>query len=181
MVANGEEYDLTQKVFLAETKCRLLQNVMYVDCCKQTLGATPPNLCEINECGKLEPPFTPSVDFVRGFDADYFSGKIKKWRTSNMSNSKLFENPEYEELQLNLNVYLMEQRYADEHECPNCGFKGGLVVSQSDCDKYECLNCGHRGSFDQEIVDRNDVESERLSSYTEEEREEVYDKDCSEW
>ena len=49
----------------------------YVDCCKQTLGATPPNLCEINECGKLEPPFTPSVDFVRGFDADYFSGKIK--------------------------------------------------------------------------------------------------------
>ena len=46
MVANGEEYDLTQKVFLAEKKCRLLQNVMYVDCCKQTLGATPPNLCE---------------------------------------------------------------------------------------------------------------------------------------
>ena len=40
MVANGEEYDLTQKVFLAEKKCRLLQNVMYVDCCKQTLGAT---------------------------------------------------------------------------------------------------------------------------------------------
>ena len=75
-----------------------------------------------------------------------------------MSNSKLFENPEYEELQLNLNVYLMAQRYADEHECPNCGFKGGLVVSQSDCDKYECLNCGHRGSFDQEIVDRNDVD-----------------------
>lgn len=92
-----------------------------------------------------------------------------------MSNSKLFKNPEYEELQLNLNVYLMAQRYADEHECPNCGFKGGLVVSQSDCDKYECLNCGHRGSFDQEIVDRNDVESEWLSSYTEEEREEVYD------
>ena len=29
MVANGEEYDLTQKVFLAEKKCRLLQNVMY--------------------------------------------------------------------------------------------------------------------------------------------------------
>lgn len=76
---------------------------------------------------------------------------------------------------------VMAQRYADEHECPNCGFKGGLVVSQSDCDKYECLNCGHRGSFDQEIVDRNDVESEWLSSYTEEEREEVYDKDCSEW
>ena len=108
-------------------------------------------------------------------------GKIKKWRTSNLSNSKLFKNPEYEELQLNLNVYLMAQRYADEHECPNCGFKGGLVVSQSDCDKYECLNCGHRGSFDQEIVDRNDVESEWLSSYTEEEREEVYDKDCGEW
>ena len=110
MVANGEEYDLTQKVFLAEKKCRLLQNVMYVDCCKQTLGATPPNLCEINECGKLEPPFTPSVDFVRGFDADYFSGKIKKWRTSNMLNSKLFENPEYEKLQLNLNVYLRAQQ-----------------------------------------------------------------------
>lgn len=157
MVANGEEYDLTQKVFLAEKKCRLLQNVMYVDCCKQTLGATPPNLCEINECGKLEPPFTPSVDFVRGFDADYFSGKIKKWRTSNMLNSKLFENPEYEKLQLNLNVYLRAQQYANEYECPHCGFKGGLVVSQSDCDKYECLNCGHRGSFDQEIVDRNFV------------------------
>lgn len=93
-----------------------------------------------------------------------------------MLNSKLFENPEYEELQLNLNVYLMAQRYADDHECPNCGFKGGLVVSQSDCDKYECLNCGHRGSFDQEIADRNDVESEWLSSYIEEEREEVYDK-----
>ena len=30
-----------------------------------------------------------------------------------MLNSKLFENPEYEELQLNLNVYLMAQRYAD--------------------------------------------------------------------
>lgn len=58
-----------------------------------------------------------------------------------MLNSKLFENPEYEELQLNLNVYLRAQRYADEYECPNCGFKGGLVVSQSDCDKYECLNC----------------------------------------
>ena len=157
MVANGEEYDLTQKVFLAEKKCRLLQNVMYVDCCKQTLGATPPNLCEINECGKLEPPFTPSVDFVRGFDADYFSGKIKKWRTSNMLNSKLFENPEYEKLQLNLNVYLRAQQYANEYECPHCGFKGGLVVSQSDCDKYEGLNCGHRGSFDQEIVDRNFV------------------------
>ena len=87
-----------------------------------------------------------------------------------MLNSKLFENPEYEKLQLNLNVYLRAQQYAN-----------GLVVSQSDCDKYECLNCGHRGSFDQEIVDRNDVESEWLSSYTEEEREEVYDKDCSEW
>lgn len=98
-----------------------------------------------------------------------------------MLNSKLFENPEYEELQLNLNVYLRAQRYADEYECPNCGFKGGLVVSQSDCDKYECLNCGHQGSFDQEIADRNDVESEWLSSYIEEEREEVYDKDCSEW
>ena len=98
-----------------------------------------------------------------------------------MLNSKLFENPEYEELQLNLNVYLMAQRYADDHECPNCRFKGGLVVSQSDCDKYECLNCGHRGSFDQEIADRNDVESKWLSSYIEEERGEVYDKDCSEW
>ena len=54
-------------------------------------------------------------------------------------------------------------------------------MSQSDCDKYECLNCGHRGSFDQEIADLNDVESEWLSSYIEEEREEVYDKDCSEW
>ena len=98
-----------------------------------------------------------------------------------MLNSKLFENPEYEELQLKLNVYLRAQQYANEYECPHCGFKGGLVVSQSDCDKYECLNCGHQGSFDQEIADRNDVESEWLSSYTEEEREEVYDKDCSEW
>lgn len=71
-----------------------------------------------------------------------------------MLNSKLFENPEYEELQLNLNVYLRAQRYADEYECPHCGFKGGLVVSQSDCDKYECMNCGHQGSFDQEIADR---------------------------
>ena len=98
-----------------------------------------------------------------------------------MLNSKLFENPEYEELQLNLNVYLMAQRYEEDNERTNSCFKGCLVVSQSDCDKYECLNCGHRGSFDQEIVDRNDVESEWLSSYTEEEREEVYDKDCSEW
>ena len=98
-----------------------------------------------------------------------------------MSNFKLFENPEYEELQPNLNEYLMAQRYADEHECPHCGVKGGLVVSQTDCDKYECLNCGHRGSFDQEIADRNDVESEWLSSYTEEEKEEVYDKECDEW
>ena len=29
-------------IVFAETKCRLLQNVMYVDCCKQTLGGLPP-------------------------------------------------------------------------------------------------------------------------------------------
>lgn len=98
-----------------------------------------------------------------------------------MSNSKLFENSEWEETQLNLNVYLMAQQYAAEHECPHCGLKGSLVVSRTDCDKYECLNCGHQGSFEQEITDQNDVESEWLSSYTEEEREEVYDKDSSEW
>lgn len=34
-----------------------------------------------------------------------------------MLNSKLFENPEYEELQLNLNVYLRAQQYANEYEC----------------------------------------------------------------
>ena len=49
-------------LFFAVAKCRLLQNVMYVGCCKQTLGATPPNPCKINGCGKSEPTFTPSVD-----------------------------------------------------------------------------------------------------------------------
>ncbi len=39
-----------------------------------------------------------------------------------MLNSKLFENPEYEKLQLNLNVYLRAQQYANEYECPHCGF-----------------------------------------------------------
>ena len=68
-------------MFFAEVKCRLLQNVMYVDCCKQTLGATPPNPCKINECGKLEPTFTPSVDsaitykWVLQFSVFYFCNK----------------------------------------------------------------------------------------------------------
>lgn len=48
-------------VFCIE-KCRLLQNAMYVDCCKQTLGTTHPNPCKINGCGKSGPTFTPSVD-----------------------------------------------------------------------------------------------------------------------
>ena len=30
------------QVFFAEAKYRLLQNVMYVDCCKQTLGLPQP-------------------------------------------------------------------------------------------------------------------------------------------
>lgn len=63
-------------VFFAEAKCRLLQNVMYVGCCKQTLGATPPNPCKINGCGKSEPTFTPSVDsaitYKRGLQSSVF-------------------------------------------------------------------------------------------------------------
>ena len=35
-----------------------------------------------------------------------------------MLNSKLFENPEYEEQQLNPNVYLRAQQYANEYEWP---------------------------------------------------------------
>lgn len=49
-------------VFFSEAKCELLQNGMYVDCCKLHLGAPPPTPCEIDVCGKLEPTFTPSVD-----------------------------------------------------------------------------------------------------------------------
>lgn len=69
------------RLFFAEAKCRLLQNVMYVDCCKQTLGATPPNPCKINGCGKLEPTFTTSVDsaitykWVLQFSVFYFCNK----------------------------------------------------------------------------------------------------------
>ena len=48
-------------LFFAEAKCRLLQNIVYVVCCKQFLGATPPNPCKSNGCGKLRPTFTPSV------------------------------------------------------------------------------------------------------------------------
>ena len=63
-------------MFFAEAKCRLLQNVMYVGCCKQTLGATPPNPCKINGCGKSEPTFTPSVDsaitYKRGLQLSVF-------------------------------------------------------------------------------------------------------------
>lgn len=70
-----------ERMFFAEAKCRLLQNVMYVDCCKQTLGATPPNPCKINGCGKLEPTFTTSVDsaitykWVLQFSVFYFCNK----------------------------------------------------------------------------------------------------------
>ena len=63
-------------MFFAEAKCRLLQNAMYVGCCKQTLGATPPNPCKINGCGKSEPTFTPSVDsaitYKRGLQLSVF-------------------------------------------------------------------------------------------------------------
>ena len=63
-------------LFFAEAKCRLLQNVMYVGCCKQTLGATPPNPCKINGCGKSEPTFTPYVDsaitYKRGLQSSVF-------------------------------------------------------------------------------------------------------------
>lgn len=73
--------DALDMLFFAEAKCRLLQNVMYVDCCKQTLGATPPNPCKINGCGKLEPTFTTSVDsaitykWVLQFSVFYFCNK----------------------------------------------------------------------------------------------------------
>ena len=54
---------------------------MYVGNCKKTLGATPPNPCEINGCSKLVPTFTPSVDsansykFRLQFSAFYFCNK----------------------------------------------------------------------------------------------------------
>ena len=48
-------------LFFSEAKCRLLQNIAYVVCCKQFLGATPPTPCKSNGCGKLRPTFTPSV------------------------------------------------------------------------------------------------------------------------
>ena len=80
-----------------------------------------------------------------------------------------------------VNEYLQMGQYAQEYQCSNCGTKGKIILNETDCCKYTCRNCGYQGDFEQEISDQNDVESEWLSSYTEAEKEEVYDGDCQEW
>ena len=104
-------------MFFAEAKCRLLQNVMYVGCCKQTLGATPPNPCKINGCGKSEPTFTPSVDsaitYKRGLQSSVFYSCNK-----HRKNGRLYTFTQFAEYFADV-IYPEYNDFSETNESPN--------------------------------------------------------------